>query len=319
MTRRSRQSVRLAAIVLALVAAGACTSPDSPDPGPPATSDPTSSTTSDPPATASPDDVRAALGALDPCALLTTGDDPVRAAFAEGPHTCEGDLAGGRVTVEVGVPFAEDARGEAEAVSGLAAYVADDRCRTVFPVGASHGVAVSALQGCAGLDEGTSLVGDALAGGADDLRRPAGPDNLDACRLMAGAVDDPTVLVDAAGEMTQGLDHCEVGTEPATARTRLTLGDTQMPFDRMAQLLKGERLTVAGQDAVTTTSGPGACYLHTYLWSTELEGRGRVDTEATIAAASCGEARDVAVAVIGAAAEEPAAPGSVADLLVPAP
>ena len=120
--------------------------------------------------------MRATLGTIDPCDLLDGGG--VRARYAEGPHTCEAQLGGARVRVEVGVPLddestADAARGE---VAGLVALTAADGCSTVFPVGPGHGISVSVDERCAVLPRAADLVGAALAApDIDDRGRPPGP------------------------------------------------------------------------------------------------------------------------------------------------
>jgi hypothetical protein len=314
--------VRVLAVGAVLAALAACSDPDTsgPEPTEPATS---SITTTEESATESTPDValaevRAALGALDPCGLLATGTEAASARFAEGPHTCEGQLGDVRVRVEVGVPFDQASRETAEpqVIAGLAAYDQPDRCRVVFPAGASLGIAVEADSNCKGVTEAGAIVGAALATDTDSRLRTRGPDAHSACELMTGAVADPATLLDAVGEMTQGLDHCEVATGAVLSRTAISLGYTETPFDEMARLIGGDTVSVNGQDAVIDPGeGGGTCYLHTYLWSTSAEGRGDVEAEAVISASTCKEARTVAVSVVTAAAQEPASPGSVSDLL----
>lgn len=327
--RTSLLRVVVAGAVLGALAACSDPAPD-PDPDGPATTTPSTSATetepteTDPTADVDAAAVRATLGAVDPCGLLAGDSDDsdkpggATARYAEGPHTCEGQLGDLRVRVEVGVPFDEAARAAAEPqdVAGLTAYDQTDLCRLVFPVGSSHGIAVEAGDDCAGVAEAGAIVGAALAADIDSALRTPGPDAHTACGLLTDATDDPDLLLDAVGDMSQGLDFCEVATGAAVlARTRLSLDYTQMPFDEMARILKGDRSTVVGQDVVTTDRTKGVCFLHTYLWPSRPQGQGKVWTEAVISAATCGEARTVAGAVITAADREPTSPGSVADLL----
>ena len=314
-----RAVVRMLAVGAVLGALAACSDPDKRAPEP--TEPVTSSTTTEAPTEPTPDvaatEVRAALGALDPCGLLATGTEEASARFAEGPHTCEGQLGDVRVRVEVGVPFDEASRETAEPqeIAGLAAYDQPDRCRVVFPAGASLGIAVEADSNCKGASEAAVIVGAALASDADARLRTPGPDAHTACQLLTGAVADPATLVDAVGEMTQGLDHCEVATGAVLSRTAISLGYTETSFDEMARLIGGEIVSVNGQDAVLNPGEGGLCHLHTYLWSTSAEGRGDVEAEAVISASTCKEARAVAASVATAAGQEPASPGSVSDLL----
>lgn len=127
-------------------------------------------------------------------------------------------------------------------------------------------------------------------------------------------MDDPGALADAVGDMSQGLDYCEVATDPPLSATGLRLGYTETGFDELARLLGDERVTVGGLEAVLVR-GEGACYLHTYLWSTRAEGRGPVQTEAVVTARTCAAARSAASAVVVAADREPDGAGSVAELL----
>ncbi len=261
--------------------------------------------------------VRGTLGALDPCALLTpSGADRVRRPYAEGPHTCEGQLDGARVRVEVGVPFDDASRAAAEPqeIAGLTAYADPDRCRVVFGVGPSHGIAVEVDGRCDVLPQAGDIVGAALATDVDGRVRPSGPDDHSACGLLTTAVDDPGALVDAVGDMSQGLDYCEVATDPPLSATGLRLDYSETGFDELARLLGGERVMIGGLGAVLVR-GEGVCYLHTYLWSTHAEGRGSVQTEAVVTARTCTAARSAASAVVAAADREPDVAGSVAELL----
>lgn len=313
-------AVRMLALGAVLGVLAACSDAGTGTPGPTTSSSPDSPTAS--PTEPTPDvpvtEVRAALGAVDPCGLLATGTEGARAVFAEGPHTCEGQLGGARVRVEVGVPFDEASRESArrQDIAGLTAYDQPDRCRVVFPVGASLGIAVEADSGCTDVAEAGAVVGAALAADIDARLRTPGPDVRTACDLMTGAVADPATLVDAVGDMTEGLDHCEVGTGAVLARTAISLGYTEASFESMARLTGGEVVSVDGQDAVINPGQSGLCYLHTYLWSTSAEGRGDVAAEAVISASTCQEARTVGAAVVTAAGRGPASPGSVSDLLV---
>lgn len=312
--------VRMLAVGAVLAALAACSDPDPDRPQP---TEPTTSTTESPTEspTQTPDvavtEVRATLGAVDPCGLLATGAEGASARYAEGPHTCEGQLGDVRVRVEVGVPFDEVSRESAEPqeIAGLAAYDQPDRCRVVFPAGADHGIAVEAHSNCTGATEASAIVGAALATDIDARFRAPGPDAHAACELLTGAVADSTMLVDAAGTMSQGLDHCQVATGAVLSRTGIRLGYTDAPFDETARLVGGPIVSVNGQDAVLNPGRGGPCLLHTYLWSTSAEGRGDVHAEAVISAATCKEARNVAASVVTAAGRQPAAPGSVSDLL----
>jgi len=315
--------VRMLAVGAVLGALAACSDPDTggPEPTEPATSSSTTESPTESPTEPTPDvavaEVRAALGAVDPCGLLATGTEGASARFAEGPHTCEGQLGDVRVRVEVGVPFDEASRETAEPqeIAGLAAYDQPDRCRVVFPAGASLGIAVEADSGCKGVTEAGAIVGAALATDIDARLRTPRPDVHTACELMTGAVADPATLVDAVGDMSQGLDHCEVAAGAVLSRTAISLGYTETSFDEMARLIGGEIVSVNGQDAVLNPGQGGLCYLHTYLWSTSAEGRGDVESEAVISASTCKEARTVAASVVTAADQEPASPSSVSDLL----
>lgn len=310
------------AVGAVLGALAACSDPgaDGPEPTEPATSS-TAQSPTESPTEPTPDvavaEVRAALGAVDPCGLLATGTEGASARFAEGPHTCEGQLGDVRVRVEVGVPFDEASRETAEpqVIAGLAAYGQPDRCRVVFPAGASLGIAVEADSNCKGVTEAGAIVGAALATDTDARFRTPGPDAHTACQLLTGAVADPATLVDAVGDMSQGLDHCEVATGAVLSRTAISLGYTETSFDEMVPLIGGEVVSVNGHDAVLNPGESGLCYLHTYLWSTSAEGRGDVESEAVISASTCKEARTVAASVVTAAGHEPASPGSVSDLL----
>jgi hypothetical protein len=315
-------AVRVLAVLAVLSTLAACSDPDGPEPTAPATSNTTESPTkspTDPAPDVTATDVRATLGALDPCGLLGAGTEGARSLYAEGPHTCEGQLGDVRVRVEVGVPFDEASREAAEprSIAGLAAYDQADRCRVVFPAGSHHGIAVEADSRCRGATEAGAVVGAALATDIDARLRTPGPDGHTACALMNGAVADPGTLVDAVGDMTQGLDHCEVSTGAVLARTTLSIDYARTPLAQVARLLDGELVTVAGQDAVVS-AGESGCYVHTYLWSTRAEGRGKVGAQAILRAATCEEARNTAADVVEAAAEEPPAPTDLAELLVPA-
>lgn len=292
--RRERRSrVATAALVLAaLVTLASCTSPGTPgadDPGDsgatstalPSDSAGTETGTTEPieptgtgsgaPPDVSVADVRATLGAVDPCALLGGAGDGARARLAEGPHTCEAQLGGARVRVEVGVPLddtgTEAARGD---VAGLVALTALGGCRVVFPVGPEHGVSVTLDDRCEVLPRAADVVGTTLGA------------------LEAG---------------------------PVLARTGLDIDYTPLPFDRLAQLLQGSRVTVAGRDAVVSESGTG-CFVHTYLWESRARGRrDEVSAEAVVRARDCREARRVTGELIAAAAVAPVAPGSLTDLV----
>lgn len=338
--RRERRSrVTTAALVLAaLVTLASCTSPGTPgaddpgDSGATSTASPSDSAGTETGTTepieptgtgsgATPDvsvaDVRATLGAVDPCALLGDAGDGARARLAEGPHTCEAQLGGARVRVEVGVPLddtgTEAARSE---VAGLVALTALGGCRVVFPVGPEHGVSVTLDDRCDVLPRAADVVGTTLgAPDADDLLRPSGPDAHTACELISAVVDEPDLLVDAAGPLSQGLDHCALEAGPVLARTGLDIDYTPLPFDRLAQLLRGARVTVAGRDAVVSESGTG-CFVHTYLWESRARGhRDEVSAEAVVRARDCREARRVTGELIAAAAVAPVAPGSLTDLV----
>lgn len=298
----------------ALAACGASGTPGTDNPTEPSSSEstPTTPTTT---AAATAAAVRPTLGAIEPCGLLEGGD--VVALFAVGPHTCEGQLDDVRVRVEVGVPFdvatlADADRGE---ISGLVAYTVAGGCSIVFPAGPGHGIAVSIDERCQNWRRAAEPVGGALADRAPDAQGPTpGPDAHTACGLLSAATADPALLVDAAGDQLQGLDHCEVDSGPVLTRTGLSISYRTTQFEKLARLLEGELVEIAGQNAVAV-EGEAGCYVHTYLWGTEAEGRGSVNAEGVVRAANCDEARDVAAVVIEAVATEPAAPGSLADLL----
>ena len=125
---------------------------------------------------------------------------------------------------------------------------------------------------------------------------------------MTAAVTDPDLLVDRAGTGPQGLDRCELASGPVLARSGLSIDYTSTPFAEMARLVEGDRVELAGQDAVVNR-GRTACFVHTYLWETDAEGRGTVHAEAVARAADCREARDLTRVVIEGAAGEPARGG----------
>ena len=56
--------------------------------------------------------------------------------------------------------------------------------------------------------------------------------------------------------------------------------------------------------------------MHTYLWESDAEGRGPLRTDAVVHAETCKEAQRVAATVIEASRREPAAPGSLSELLL---
>ncbi len=302
------------AVILTVAALSACSGPDddggAPTPSPTATASATAPSP-DPTTVPSAEDVRATLGAVAPCRLLSAG---TTAAAPEGPHTCEAQLGADRVRVAVGVSFDDDRRGASEPVevAGLVAYTSSEACRTVFPAGPAHGISVE-VDGADGacrsaLDDAAMIVGTALTTGADSLRREPGPDSLTACGLLATSEPDDSLLVDDVGEITaRGLDHCEVATGPVLARTSLGLDYSRVPFDELVRLLVGDPIRLAGQDAVVRDGQ--TCFVHTYLWTSAAEGRGPVRTEAVVHAGTCREAERVTAAVIRAARRDTGAPG----------
>ncbi|WP_139621295.1 hypothetical protein [Nocardioides albidus] len=303
------------AAALALGVLAACSDPAEPadpDPDRPSTAPSSTATAPDVPA----EQVRTALGSIDPCSLLVPAS-PGEAGpgYAEGPHTCAADLGDVRMRVRVGVPYdtASRAASEQRTVEGLTAYADPDRCRLVFGAGPGHGIAIEVDERCDALPRAAGVVGRALADVDRHLRSP-GPDEHSACALMAGAVDDPATLVDTSGGSSQGLDHCEITTGPATSRNELSLQYAEVRFTDLARRLGGNRVRIAGRDAVLVR-GDGTCYLHSYLWPTRAEGRGRAHTEAVLSAGTCAEARSVAREVVAASATEPDRPRPVADLL----
>ncbi|WP_299930298.1 hypothetical protein [uncultured Nocardioides sp.] len=303
---------------LLLGALSACTDPDDgtdPPPSPaPTSTEATTGTSPDPGTEPSVDEVRATLGALAPCGLVSPG---TTSASPRGPHTCEAQLGDTRVRVTVGVPLDDEARSAAEVedVAGLTAYTVADRCRTVFPAGPAHGIAVEIGGGCGpALQEAATIVGTSLGADADARLRDPGPDSLTACGLLSATEADSSLLVDAVGT-SEGLDHCEVATGAVLARTTLSLDYTPMSFDELVRRLDGDRVTLAGQDAVVVPDGQ-TCFVHTYLWESDAEGRGPLRTDAVVHAETCREAQRVTATVIEAAGREPAPAGSVAELLV---
>lgn len=200
-------------------------------------------------------------------------------------------------------------------IAGLTAYAVPERCRAVFGVGPSHGIEVEVDGRCGVVAQAGDIVGAALATDVDDLVRAPGPDEHSACGLLTSAVDDPGALADSGGDISQGLDYCEVATDPPFSATALRLDYNPTGFDELARLLGDERVRVGGLEAVLVRSGRWLCFLHTYLWSTKAEGSGRVQTEAVVSARTCAAARSVASAVVAAADREPDAAGSVAELL----
>lgn len=318
---RATTWARILTAGLVLGALGACTDPadDSTQPtGSPAstaTSEATTAPSPDPGTEESVDDVRATLGALAPCGLLSPGTD---SASPQGPHTCEAQLADTRVRVAVGVPFDDDARAAAEVgdVAGLSAYTVPDLCRTVFPAGPAHGIAVEVSGGCdPALDEAAAIVGASLGANVDSHLREPGPDSLTACGLLSASEPRSSLLVDGVGGPSEGLDHCEIASGAILARTTLGLDYAATPFDEVVRRLGGQRVRLAGQDAVVVSGGQ-TCFVHTYLWESDAEGRGPLHTDAVVHAETCKEAKRVAGSIIEAAGREPAAAGSVSELLV---
>lgn len=307
----------------ALVLLAACGTDDGPGPGEATNSPDTSTSTGKSGASPSADEgasaqeVRRALGALDPCGLLTPGSGPTfDIPLAEGPHTCDGEVDGERYTVEVGAPFDAAARDAAEAhdIAGLRAYREADLCRVVFAAGESHGIGVRGA--CGTLDRAAQIVGAALTRGLAEVTRDAGPDNLTACDLLAGAVDDPATLVDAQGDTT-GLDHCEGDGPSVSARDSLRLLYNESPFDRLAQTLGAKAGTVTGRDVAVVDEGEYGCFVHTYLWRGEAEGVNPANAEATVFGSDCDRARELTAGVIEAADAGPTDPTTaVSELLV---
>ena len=303
---------------LVLGALGACTDPAGNGTGPTPSPTSTEATTAPTPAPGtewSVDDVRATLGALAPCGLLSPGTD---SASPQGPHTCEAQLGDARVRVAVGVPFDAEARAAAEVedVAGLSAHTDPGLCRTVFPAGPAHGIAVELSGGCGpALAEAAAIVGASLGADVDSQLRAPGPDSLTACGLLAASEPDGSLLVDGVGGPSEGMDHCEIASGAILARTTLGLDYTPTPFDELVRRLDGERVTLADQDAVVVPGGQ-TCFVHTYLWESDAEGRGPLRTDAVVHAETCKETQRVAATVIEASQREPAAPGSLAELLV---
>ena len=303
---------------LVLGALGACTDPAGDGTGPtpsPTSTEATTAPTPDPGTELSVDDVRATLGALAPCGLLSPGTD---SASPQGPHTCEAQLGEARVRVAVGVPFDAEARAAAEVedVAGLSAHTVPGLCRTVFPAGPAHGIAVELSGGCGpALAEAAAIVGASLGADVDSQLRAPGPDSLTACGLLAASEPDGSLLVDGVGGPSEGMDHCEIASGAILARTTLGLDYTPTPFDELVRRLDGERVTLADQDAVVVPGGQ-TCFVHTYLWESDAEGRGPLRTDAVVHAETCKETQRVAATVIKASQREPAAPGSLAELLL---
>lgn len=264
-------------------------------------------------------DVRRALAAVDPCELLSPSSGKANdTASSDGPHTCSGDVRGARVTIEVGVPFDEADRESAQpqSVAGLAAYRLPGACRMVFAAGDSHGIAVDLdSTGCGSLAGVVDEVGTALAKDPERLVRPAGPEHFTACDLLAGAVDDPSALIDQQGS-SGGLDHCEDSAGPVSSRDSLGLSHTTHSFEHLTRQLEGAAEKVAGHDIAVVDEGQDGCFVHTYLWQTQADGHGRAHTEATLSAASCERARSLARTVITAAEADPPSGGDLAGVLL---
>lgn len=296
----------------ALVLLAACGTGDSSGADEP-TNSPSQSATAGAPAP----EVRRALGALDPCGLLTPSSGPTfDVPLAEGPHTCDGNLDGNRYTVEVGVPFDAAARDAAEAhdIAGLRAYRDADLCRTVFAAGETHGIGVRGA--CGTLAQAAQIVGAALTEDLAEVTRDVGPDNLTACGLLAGAVDDTDTLIDARGDTT-GLDQCEKDGLSVSGRDSLRLGYMERPFDRLSQSLGAEPDKVAGHDVAVVDEGEFGCFVHTYLWQGEAEGLNTANAEATVFGSDCDRARELTAGVIEATDAGPTgAATSVSELLV---
>ena len=315
---RATTWARILTAGLLLGALGACTDPAGEGTGPtpsPTSTEATTAPTPDPGTELSVDDVRATLGALAPCGLLSPGTD---SASPQGPHTCEAQLGEARVRVAVGVPFDAEARAAAEVedVAGLSAHTVPGLCRTVFPAGPAHGIAVELSGGCGpALAEAAAIVGASLGADVDSQLRAPGPDSLTACGLLAASEPDGSLLVDGVGGPSEGMDHCEIASGAILARTTLGLDYTPTPFDELVRRLDGERVTLADQDAVVVPGGQ-TCFVHTYLWESDAEGRGPLRTDAVVHAETCKEAQRVAATVIEASRREPAAPGSLSELLV---
>lgn len=315
--QRATTWARILTAGLVLGSLAACTDPA--DDGTQPTRSPTSTATTtpgpDPDTEASVDVVRATLGAVAPCGLLSPGTD---SASPQGPHTCEAQLGDTRVRVLVGVPFDDEARASAEVedVAGLSAYAVPGLCRTVFPAGPAHGIAVELSGGCGpALDEAGAIVGAALAADTDSTPGARGPDAHTACGLLSASESDSSLLVDGVGGPSEGLDHCEIASGAILARTTLGLDYTPTTFDELVRRLGGDRARLAGQDAVVVRGGQ-SCFVHTYLWESDAEGRGPLHTDAVVRAANCKEAHRVTATVIEAAGREPAAAGSLSELLV---
>ena len=315
---RATTWARILTAGLLLGALGACTDPAGDGTGPtpsPTSTEATTAPTPDPGTERSVDDVRATLGALAPCGLLSPGTD---SASPQGPHTCEAQLGEARVRVAVGVPFDAEARAAAEVedVAGLSAHTVPGLCRTVFPAGPAHGIAVELSGGCGpALAEAAAIVGASLGADVDSQLRAPGPDSLTACGLLAASEPDGSLLVDGVGDPSEGMDHCEIASGAILARTTLGLDYTPTPFDELVRRLDGERVTLADQDAVVVPGGQ-TCFVHTYLWESDAEGRGPLRTDAVVHAETCKEAQRVAATVIEASGREPAAPGSLSELLL---
>ena len=315
---RATTWARILTAGLLLGALGACTDPAGEGTGPtpsPTSTEATTAPTPDPGTEVSVDDVRATLGALAPCGLLSPGTD---SASPQGPHTCEAQLGEARVRVAVGVPFDAEARAAAEVedVAGLSAHTVPGLCRTVFPAGPAHGIAVELSGGCGpALAEAAAIVGASLGADVDSQLRAPGPDSLTACGLLAASEPDGSLLVDGVGGPSEGMDHCEIASGAILARTTLGLDYTPTPFDELVRRLDGERVTLADQDAVVVPGGQ-TCFVHTYLWESDAEGRGPLRTDAVVHAETCKEAQRVAATVIEASGREPAPPGSLSELLL---
>jgi len=225
--------------------------------------------------------VHAALGRIDPCALI----DPTGAGIknfsgssdveAMTPHSCDVRDDAGSVSVALGVAFSTDDRFNADLdpVAGAKAYVVPSgdlmSCQVALPVSSTHAIVVNAYPEIDVRDPCDDAKAFARAA-AKRLKQPRSvsyPDaaiTASACDLLGSAVGlSEGEELRGGWERTAGMDECGVaesasdGEAPQSAEvldsiptgTRLSISYSgpSLPHDyAMAGKVRGRRLAVNG-------------------------------------------------------------------------
>lgn len=220
--------------------------------------------------------VDAALGRIDPCALIDPAGVGIKRSFAAAhvtelsPHSCGFDDDAGSVGVVIGAEFSNERRFDAslESLGGAKAYVVPSEglssCTVALPVSFSQAIVLRATPFAATRDACDDAKAFARTA-AKRLKRPAsvaypnGPTTLTACELMRQTVDlsDGEEVRHGDEDRTFGVDVCGVMESPgdgegsesgsAVSGPQLSIKYTGPSFSdeyRRAGKVRGRRLAV---------------------------------------------------------------------------